>query len=472
MLEKYEPKEVMRFFEDISKIPRNSGEEKQISDYLVNFAKERGLEVIQDKALNVIIKKPASPGKEGLDPVILQGHLDMVCVKDDELEFDFSCTPLPLTVDGDWLIAKGTSLGADNGIALAMIMAILDDKNLNHPPIEALFTTEEEVGLLGAGQVDGKYLSGKTLINLDSEEEGVFLASCAGGVRNDLKIPYEMGKIMGSKVYEIIIHGLSGGHSGIDINKGRASANVLLARMLREIDDLELISLSGGEKMNSIAKQARAVFASSIDVPELITKKTGEIQDQYRANDNLAVDLKETAIPAQGITRDSSRKIVAILNLIPHGPRVMSRDIAGLVETSSNFGVLSSTDKWIVVENAHRSSVPAQKQELVNYFEDLAVLCNGIAETQGDYPGWQFEKNSFIRELFCQCYEDLTGEEAKIDVIHAGLECGILQERIGKLDMISLGPNMADVHSPKEKLSISSVERTYKLLKHTLEKIN
>lgn len=469
MLDKYEPKTVMRFFEEITKIPRNSSEEKRISDYLASFAKERNLEVIQDEALNVIIKKPASPGKEASDPVILQGHLDMVCVKDDELDFDFSSMPLPLTVEGDWLIAKGTSLGADNGIALAMIMAILNDQNLSHPPIEALFTTEEEVGLLGAGQVDGKFFSGKTLINLDSEEEGVFLASCAGGVRNDLKIPYEVGKLQGNKAYEVKIHGLAGGHSGIDIDKNRASANVILARILREISDLELISLAGGEKMNSIAKQARAAFASSINVSELINKKTEELQEIYRATDDLRVDLHEIEIPSQGITRDSSKKIVAALNLIPHGPRAMSRDVEGLVETSSNFGVLSTTDQWVIVENAHRSSVASQKKELVNYFEDLALLINGITETQGDYPGWKFEQNSPIRELFCQCYEELTGEAAKIDVIHAGLECGVLQERIGKLDMISFGPDMTDVHTPKEKLSISSVERTYNLLKHVLE---
>ncbi len=472
MLEKYKPKTVMRFFEEITKIPRSSSEEKQISDYLVNFAKERNLEVIQDEAFNVIIKKPASPGKEDLEPVILQGHLDMVCVKEDELNFDFSSMPLPLTVDGDWLMAKGTSLGADNGIALAMIMAILDDHNLSHPPIEALFTTEEEVGLLGAGKVDGKYFSGKTLINLDSEEEGVFLASCAGGVRNDLKIPYETGKLQGKKAYELKIHGLSGGHSGIDIDKGRASANVILARILREIGDLELISLSGGEKMNSIAKQAETVFASSINVSELINKKTGELQEKYRATDDLLVDLRETALPDQGITRKSSKKIVAVLNLIPHGPTVMSKASAGLVETSSNFGVLSTTDQWVVIENAHRSSVASQKSDLVNYFEDLALLTNGIAETQGDYPGWQFESNSAIRELFCQCYEELTGEAAKVDAIHAGLECGILQERIGKLDMISIGPSMADVHSTKEKLSISSVEKTYDLLKEVLKKMS
>lgn len=463
---------VMDFFIELTKIPHCSGEEKQISDYLVNFAKERNLKVVQDEANNVIIWKPASAGKEQEPTVILQGHMDMVCVKSDELDFDFSSQPLPVVFDGDMLKTEGTTLGADNGIAVAIMMAILDDNSLVHPPLEMLITTDEEVGLLGAASIDGSLFNGRTLINLDSEEEGIYLTGCAGGVRNVLELPVTFTNPTKDQAYQVRIFGLAGGHSGMEIDKNRANSNRLLGRLLMNLNDVEIANVSGGEKMNAIAKQSFATIVANEDVTSAIQELEQVFQSEYAISDpGLAISVKTVDKPDQVLDQESAKKLVALLNLIPQGVQAMSQHIPGFVETSSNFGVLSIEDNKVLFESAHRSSVETKKQLLVKQFEYLAQAFGGSVHTQGDYPGWEYNPESSIRELFKKTYQEITGKEAVTTAIHAGVECGILQDKIGKLDMISLGPNMADVHTPYECLSISSTNRTYQLLTEVLKRI-
>lgn len=463
---------VIDYFLELTKIPHCSGEEKQISDYLVQFAKDRGLEVVQDEALNVIIYKPASKGFEDKEPVILQGHMDMVCVKLDELEFDFATQALPVVIDGDTIKTEGTTLGADNGIAVAMAMAILDDDTLEHPPIEVLITTDEEVGLLGAASLDGSLLKGKTLINLDSESEGVYLTGCAGGVRNTIELPAAYAEPTKSAAYEIRIHGLTGGHSGMEIDKNRANSNKLLGRVLAQLKDIEIASLHGGEKMNAIAKQSFATVLSNEDISQKVADLNEIFNQEYAVSDpELAISVTPIETPQRVFDQATTAKIIALLNLIPQGVQAMSQHFPGLVETSSNFGVLELGEDVIKFESAHRSSIESKKQTLKDQFEYLAEVFGATAATQGDYPGWAYNPDSRIRELFKATYAEMTGKQAETTAIHAGVECGILQDRIGQLDMISLGPNMADVHTPFERFSIESTNRTYELLVTTLKKL-
>lgn len=463
---------VIDYFLELTKIPHCSGEEKQISDYLVQFAKDRNLKVVQDEALNVIIYKNASPGYESKEPVILQGHMDMVCVKLDELYFDFNTQPLPIVIDGDWLKTEGTTLGADNGIAVAMAMAILDDNTLQHPPIEILITTDEEVGLLGAASVDGSLFKGRTLINLDSEEEGTFLTSCAGGVRNVIELPVTYTEPKKSHAYEIRIFGLAGGHSGIEIHTNRANSNKLLGRVLSALGDVEVARVSGGEKMNAIAKQSFATVVSNEGLAEQLEDLANTFQTEYSVSDpGLNISVTGVEMPEKVFDEQSKEKVIALLTLIPQGVQAMSQHMEDLVETSSNLGVLVTEEGVVKFESAHRSSIESKKKILVDQFELLAKAYGGKAMTQGDYPGWEYNPQSAIRELFQETYKEITGKDTITTAIHAGVECGILQNKIGQMDMISLGPNMADVHTPFERLSLSSSEKTYHLLTEVLKRL-
>jgi dipeptidase D len=473
VLEKYSDNRALLYFEKMTEIPRCSGNEKAVSDWLVKFARDRELEVHQDKALNVIIKKSGSKGRENHSPVILQGHMDMVCVKEESCEFDFEKDAIPIDVDGDWIVTKGTTLGADNGIAVAMILALLDDMELEHPPIEALITTNEEVGLLGATAVNGELFHGRTLINLDSEEEGVFLTSCAGGVRNVLTLPARWKQNKKKNAFEITIRGLLGGHSGMEIHKGRANANRLMGRLLEEVGGGARIAfLEGGEKMNAIPSKARAIITMN-GSPESVVKKMQRIFSQeYRVNDpDIIIELRETELPEKAVSSGTTEKIIALLQLIPDGVQSMSQEVDGLVETSSNLGVVRLTDREVLFENAHRSSVESKKVLLIKKFEQLAILAGAGIIIQGNYPGWQYSPVSPIRELFMKTYKEITGKDAIQDAVHAGLECGILQEKLKEADVISLGPDMLDVHTPNERLSISSTERTYALLTEVLRRL-
>ncbi len=466
-----QPERVMYYFEAISRIPRESANEQAVSDYIKSVGEKLGFETIQDANNNVIIKKPASAGKADADSVILQGHMDMVCVKEQDKVIDFDKDPIELIVDGDFITADGTTLGADNGIAVAMILALLEDAEAVHPRIEALFTTEEETGMGGAINVDGKHFEGKTLINIDSEEEGIFTVSCAGGVRILFRQPYQNVKNLYNKSYEIEILGLTGGHSGIEIHEGRANSIKLMGRLLNKIKRVAGISsLEGGEKMNAIAKRAKAVVSVNEDITETMQQIEQVFKDEFRVTDpGLKITVTECEEQEMVMNQTCMKNLINAMLLLPCGVQTMSSDIEGLVESSNNVGVLYTNDDFVIIESAARSSVKTLKDEIVDRFYAVGELTGAEIELQSEYPSWPYNPDSKVRETMKQVYEKMYGKKPEIMAIHAGLETGILSERIGKIDMISMGPNMWNVHTPNEKLSISSTERTFVLLKEVLK---
>jgi dipeptidase D len=466
-----QPERVMYYFEAISCIPRESANEKAVSDYIKSVGEKLGFETIQDANNNVIIKKPASAGKVDDDPVILQGHMDMVCAKEKDKVFDFDNDSIELIVDGDFITADGTTLGADNGIAVAMILALLEDAEAVHPRIEALFTTEEETGMGGAINVDGKHFKGKTLINVDSEEEGIFTVSCAGGVRIFFRQPYMNLKNLYNRSYEIEIIDLTGGHSGIEIHEGRANSIKLMGRLLNRIKRVAGISsLEGGEKMNAIAKRAKAVISVNEDITTTIQQIEPVFKDEFRVTDpGLKITVTECEKQKMMMNQTCMKNLINAMLLLPCGVQTMSSDIEGLVESSNNVGVLYTNEDFVIIESAARSSVKTLKDEIVDRFYAVGELTGAEIELQSEYPSWPYNPDSKVRETMKQVYEKMYGKKPEIMAIHAGLETGILSERIGKIDMISMGPNMWNVHTPNEKLSISSTERTFVFLKEVLK---
>ncbi len=473
------PEAVMEYFEKLTRIPRGSGNEKEVSDYLVSFAKELGLEVIQEPCNNVIIKKDGTKGYEGAKRVILQGHMDIVCAKRDDYEFDFEKDPIPLVVDGDYIRTEGTTLGADNGIAVAMSMAILASDDIPHPPLSVLVTVDEEVGMGGVMALNPDNISGDIVINIDSEEEGVATCSCAGGVRSSLYVPVKREEVpAGFKTCKLSITGLKGGHSGMEINKNRANAIKLLGRVLEAVNDkvdLYICSTSGGDKMNAIANNAEAhlaVKAESVsDFAEAVKQMADNFAIEYElADPNINVEFEEVKVE-QMFDKKTTENVIIALRLIPFGAQTMSEGIKGLVESSSNVGVLTTTDEHVILESAVRSSVQTLKDEVCGRITNIAKAIGAEHKLTSPYPAWPFKPESEIREIMKETYKELTGKELKIDAIHAGLECGFLKEKVGDIDMISVGPNMADVHTPDEHLSISSVERVYEFLLEVLKRI-
>ncbi len=460
---------VFEFFKKISEVPHCSFKEEKIGNFLLDFAKERNLKAYRDSGNNVYIYKPATNGKED-NPVILQGHMDMVCVKEKGVEFDFDKDSLKLFTDDGFLKAEGTSLGADNGIAVAMILAILDDDAIKHPGIEAIITTREEVGLLGAAEVEGDKFKGKTLINIDSEEEGIFTVSCCGGVRHIIESPIEFEDNKYKKAYKISVNGLKGGHSGMEIDKQRANGIKLMARTLLALDNYSLANINGGEAMNAIAKDIEAIITTDEDISNTIIELEKTFKNEFQFTDeNLKLNCKEVEVPQKVIDNNATRKTMQLILALPFGVQRMSDTIKGLVETSTNLGVIETTENYITLENSHRSSVESQKQELIDITDAICALAGANSKTHGNYPGWEYAENSKIRELLVEEYKKQYGKEPIIGAVHAGLECGILQKQIGKLDMISIGPDMFDVHTPNEKLDIESTKRTFKLLLSVLE---
>lgn len=481
ILENLEPKAVFRFFEDLTQIPRCSGNEKAVSDYLVNFAKDRNLEVIQDEALNVIIKKPGTRGYENAPTVILQGHMDMVCEKNKDIDHDFSKEPLKLRVEDDFVMATGTTLGADNGIAVAYALAILDSDEIPHPPLEVLITTEEETGMGGANRLDPNNLKGKILINIDSEEEGTLLVSCAGGIRNIISIPIEWNSSPdGYTAYNLRVRGLKGGHSGMEINKERGNSNIILGRILKGIsanNDMYIAEISGGAKMNAIPRESDAVIlikdSDKSKIAEEIKEWNRVIGNELKASDpGVKVELETSnSTYVRVFSKETMKKVIAALVLIPNGVQTMSMEIEGLVQSSTNLGVLTTNKDEVLLECAVRSSVKTLKLDIVRKMETLAELLGASSSTSGDYPAWEYRKDSYIREVFVNSYKKLYGKEPIITAIHAGLECGLFAEKFDDLDMISLGPNMYEVHTPNERLSISSTNRVWNYLLDVLKSI-
>lgn len=474
--------EVFEYFRQMNQIPRGSGNEQAVSDWLVKFAQEHQLEVIQDKALNVIIKKPGTAGFEHAAPVILQGHMDMVPEKDDNSEHDFLKDPIAFVIDGDFVYANGTTLGADNGIAVSYGLAILASDTLAHPPIELLVTTSEETGMDGAFALDASTLEGRRLINIDSEEEGKLLVSCAGGIGATFKLPVEFeASAEGYKAVSIKIDGLFGGHSGMEINKQRGNANKIMGRILLDLEKsmgLRLFFIEGGSKHNAIPRSAFANLlireSDEAVLAEKLTKWNEILLNELQGVDE-GIKLAFSAIeqePAKVFTPATTHHVIQLLSLIPTGVINMSMAIEGLVQTSNNLGVLRTEENRITFENTIRSSVRSHKVDVANQMGLLAELSGAEIEYASEYPEWQYNPNSELREVFIGTYEELYGAKPEISAIHAGLECGLFSEKFnGKIDLISFGPNLYDVHTPKEHMSISSVERTWEYLVKVLEKL-
>ena len=469
VLSELEPKEVFRYFEEICGIPHPSYKEKKLSDYCVEFARSHGLEVQQDDLGNIIIVKDATEGYEDVPPLIMQGHLDMVCEKEPGCDIDFDHDGLRLRVEGDYITAEGTTLGGDDGIAVAYILAVLASDSLEHPRIEAVFTVSEEVGMDGAKAIDLSGLQGHKLLNIDSEEEGYLLTSCAGGCRADVLLPAVYETRQGCR-YEITVDGLIGGHSGAEIDKGRANANVLLGRalmMLKNEMEYSIASLSGGLKDNAIPRKAQALIVidsrDAVRLESLIQKMESVIAGEYTITDpDITVSLAAAgAGETKALTGDCGRKVITLLNLLPNGIQTMSADIKGLVETSLNLGIMTLDEKELALRYAVRSSVRTAKEYVVDKLRLLARELGGELARSGDYPEWAFRKDSPLREDMVRVYREMYGKEPVIQAIHAGLECGLLADKISDLDAVSIGPDMVSIHTTEEKLSIPSTKRVW-----------
>ncbi len=471
VLEQLEPKNVLSFFEDLCAIPHGSGNTKAISDYCVKFAESRGLEVHQDGLNNVVIVKPATPGYEAAPTVIVQGHLDMVAEKTPDSPINFLTDGLELEVDGDFIRAKGTTLGGDDGIAVAMALAVLDAKDLAHPRLECLFTVDEETGMDGAVGFDASILQGKRLLNIDSEEEGILTVSCAGGAHAKANIAMT-AEACTLDTAEIKISGLKGGHSGAEIDKGRANATITLGRVLQTLaDELEirLVCAEGGQKDNVIPNGARAVIA--LDTADMARAQALCASMQETLGKEYAVadpDVTVTFTPGPAAehalsTHDTTR-VLRFLGLYPNGIESMSMDIPGLVQTSCNLGIFKVNGSGLEGSGSVRSSIASRKQLLLRRIGLLAEGLDGTLCVSGEYPAWEYRRESHLRDVTCKVYKDQYGQDMKVEAIHAGLECGLFCGKIPGLDAVSFGPNLYDIHTVKEHMSISSVQRVYAYL--------
>ena len=469
-----EPARVFDFFEEICGIPHGSRNEKFISDYLVSFAKERGLKYIQDEANNVIIFQDGTCGYEDHEPVILQGHMDMVCEKDESCPIDMATEGLDVTHDGRCVFAKGTTLGGDDGIAVAYALALLDDTSIPHPPLEVVITTDEEVGMLGASVVDLSELRGRTLINIDSEDEGVFTVSCAGGAKATINLPEERRSVYGPCI-RLVVDGLKGGHSGVEINQNRANANKVMGEFMGRIQNLMplcLTSFSGGAKDNAIPRSCQATMVAMGIGLERINDIAQKLQDEVRATydepDATVQAFDVDALGGNALTTECTAKVIAMLNSVPNGVQKMSADIEGLVQTSLNLGI-AKLGKGMSLTFSVRSSVNAEKQELLQKLRDMADFYGAAYSQMGEYPAWEYKADSKLRDLMVKTYADMFGKAPEVVAIHAGLECGLLSEKLPGLDCVSIGPQMHDIHTSREKLEIASTERTWKFLLEVLK---
>ncbi|CEM61937.1 aminoacyl-histidine dipeptidase [Treponema phagedenis] len=471
-----EPKAFFYWFAEIMKIPRCSGNEKQISDFLMQFAKERKLEAYQDEALNVIIKKPGTAGYEKSPVLIIQGHMDMVCEKTPDSPHNFCTDPIKPVIKSDFMYADNTTLGGDDGVAVAYGLAILDSDTLAHPPIEVFITTDEEEGMTGIMNFDASLLQGKQLLNIDSEEEGIFLVSCAGGANTLCTFDIQEQQAKG-KFLKLNIEGLLGGHSGIEIIKQRANAIKILGRVLYKIAQTEKITLAtitGGSKHNAIAKYAEAVIAAENpeSVISIVKSFTEELQKEYRASDkDLSVKISETPALSKMYTNELSENLIDFMMMVPDGVQYMNLEIPGMVKTSLNNGVLEQKDGQLQFTLSVRSSAESSSEEILSVIEACTKRCKGNFSINSIYPPWEYEPKSVLRDTAVKTYKEVTGKEPLIEAIHAGLECGIIKKAIPGLDALSIGPNLYDVHTPDEHLSISSVKRTWDFLVKLLENL-
>ena len=472
-----EPAAVFGYFEKICSIPHGSRNTKLISDYLVSFAREQGIRYIQDDLNNVILFQEGTCGMEDHPPVILQGHMDMVCEKDADCPIDMEKEGLDVTHDGQCVYAKGTTLGGDDGIAVAYALALLADRTIPHPPLEVIITVDEEIGMEGATGIDLSMLRGRTLVNLDSEDEGIFTVSCAGGARSTITLPVQRRAVYGPCV-KLTVEGLQGGHSGVEIHKNRANANKVMAEFLGRVQKLMplcITKLSGGSKDNAIPRScqvtlvAMGMYIERInDIAEQLQK---EIREQYDEPFAIVRGDDVDALGGNAVTSECSAKVIALLNAVPNGVQSWSQDIEGLVQTSLNLGVVDLSADELKLCFAVRSSVNQEKRDLLDKLRDLAAFNDAGCTEMGDYPAWEYRKDSPLRDNMVRIYAEMFGKAPQVLAIHAGLECGILSDKLPGLDCVSVGPQMHDIHTSREKLEIESTQRTWKFLLEVLKSL-
>lgn len=483
-IQELQPQGIWKNFYSLTQIPRPSGKKKEISDFLASYGRSLGLETIQDAIGNVIIRKPATKGYESHAGVILQGHMDMVPQKNNNLQFDFEKDPIRAYIDGEWVTAEGTTLGADNGIGVATAMAILADKTIEHPALEAFFTVDEETGMYGAFDLKGGVLQGKTLLNLDSEQEGELYVGCAGGVDAEITFDYISQPVpAGDVALSVTIEGLKGGHSGCDINLQRANANKLLFRFLKEAVseyNARLSSVNGGSLRNSIPREATAVITVPADGVEDLKSLVDDYEDLFiREYEGVEDDIHFTVADAKASTVIPEEIQDALIHSVvacPDGVQRVIPEMPDVVETSNNLAIVSTEtvkgeEQQVKVICLTRSSVESRKEELQEKIESCFALAGAKVEFSGSYPGWKPNLNSHILDLMKQTYKELFGKEARIIIIHAGLECGIIGRNYPGMDMISFGPTIKHPHSPDEKVNIKTVEQFYQFLLATLKKL-
>ncbi|WP_297777131.1 aminoacyl-histidine dipeptidase [Blautia sp.] len=479
VLENLQPERVFHYFEEITKIPHGSGNTREISDYLVSFAKEHGLRYIQDESNNVILFKPAAKGYENAPTVMLQGHMDMVCEKEPGSSHDFTRDALKLQVEGNYISAQGTTLGGDDGIAVAYGLALLEDDTLEHPALEVVITVDEEIGLLGATALDASPLQAKCLINLDSEEEGYLWAGCAGGMTAVSELPVRYQEETNEK-WKVTVSGLAGGHSGAEIDKNRANATLLLARFLKEAKEqgaYAISELNGGLKDNAIPRTANALILAGKEEGNAIAAYakvfTEALKKEYTGSDEgICVTVEAQGIGTEPVLHPvSQEKVLFFLLQYPNGIQKMCGFMDGLVETSCNLGITNLTPKALVGSASVRSSVGSAKKALADKIAYLTEFLGGDFQIEGDYPSWEYKQDSALRPLMVEVFREMYHREPEVKVIHAGLECGLFYEKIPGLDCVSLGPDMQNIHTTEEKLSVSSVERVWEYLLAVLKKI-
>ena len=475
------PTLVWTIFDEITKVPRPSCHEEQIRAYLLEFAAKHDLEVATDKCGNVVMRKPATAGCESAPTVILQAHMDMVAEKNNDIKHDFLKDPIETYVDGDWVKARGTTLGADNGIGMAAALAVMIDPDLKHGPVEALFTINEEIGLEGAQNLGEDMISGTMLLNLDSEDDGEIFVGCAGGIDTTAVFEYKRSIAPENFIYKrISVSGLLGGHSGSDINTGRANANKLIARFIWDCSqkwEIAVNTFEGGNLRNAIPREAYAVFGIHTDhlraLEEALKKYAEEIKNEYKGVEPaMKFDIEDTERPEYCIDSDTSLRLIRAIYSAPHGVVSMSRDIEGLVETSTNLAAVKMLeDNKIRITTSQRSSVESRKNDIAGQVEAHFQLAGAKVDHSDGYPGWAPNMESPIMRISAEAYEELFGVKPAIKAIHAGLECGLFLSKYPNLDMVSFGPTMTGVHSPDEKLNIPTTEKFYRHLCRVLEKV-
>ena len=473
-LQGLEPESVFRYFEEICAIPHGSRNTKAISDYLVSFAKAHGLRYRQDESNNVVIFAPGTCGLEDHESVILQGHMDMVCEKDAGCPLDMAVDGLDVTHDGCCIFAKGTTLGGDDGIAVAYALAILDDNTIAPPPLEVIITVDEEIGMLGAAAMDLADVKGRTMLNLDSEDEGIFTVSCAGGATCTVSLNAERKAVYGPCV-RLSVEGLRGGHSGAEIHKNRANANKVMGDFLGRIQKLMplcLTSFSGGSKDNAIPRACQAtVVAMGIGlerINDIAAQLQQEVRETYDEPEALVQAFDVDALGGNALTTAATADVISLLCAAPNGVQAYCPDMPELVQTSLNLGIAKLGDRFTATFSV-RSSVNAEKEGLITKLKELADFYNGAYSQSGTYPAWEFKKDSRLRDVMVPIYTRMFGKEPKVLAIHAGLECGLLGDKLPGLDCVSIGPQMHDIHTSREKLEIASTKRTWDFLLEVLK---